>query len=472
MEVIQNQIYCIVPFYFDTPFDADPGDLWVSQVPAFDTDAMYPFLNIGAGSMRVYAPDFDRNANLRKFWQQTSRVVRHDGTDTGLTINLLRASGNSWRTPRLVISQSGEDGMLIVPMTVSRVSDTGETADPTSTDICNFVNGIQKYDTGQTFVMTYRTKGKTTILQDTLDKDLNLCVKDRPHSWTPGALIEMLLRPLPDTPKMFKPYRAHVFTYILGDTSSASLTEDEKGDFLRIVHCQNHRYHIDTAQIDSPSVMRTFNNILTGVSVEGACVMALMEHDEGDSFLESYGTGSLQTRLLWMYFTLLMQRHVLLDIDRRLTLSAPEMENPEKVAEVRFRKAVALSCTSRLTGVFTSVSGYTHHNTLYQYIARNLDVKALYGELDEKLRAIDTWLRMVEEERGAAEAVRRKKFETFIEQCGVLLAVMGLLYAIPQSIPTLVQAWTESMWISTLICVVPAVAAVIWLIVKMKRSQK
>ncbi len=476
MKIQENQIYCLIPFYLDTPLTDHPGGAWIPLEPKYDKDAMYPFMQTGSRINRVYG--LNPEGDLRKFFQQTSVVADTDGGE--LELNMLNNAGSPWRGPRLVISRGGETGLLSLP--VSLVCRSTEGTPLTGAQVCEFVNRLQKYDSGQAPVFSYRIKGNVHILQDRLDSALGLCRDGQPHTWTLGALIELLLGPLGERATMFKPYRCHILTYLLAEGSDAgtySLTDEDRRLLLRITHCQNRRYHVTLDTANTSCLTRTFENIYTGVSVEGSCVLGVVQHSEGDRFLEAYGSGTFQTRFMWMYINAMMQRHSLLDMDRRIAALAEHLDSSDAEADRRFADSMRRICGMRLTGMFTSISAYSHINALYGFLLHNLGVEALYAELDEKLRAIDSWLKLVEARQNAevmrmqqAEAAGREKFERFVQTGGVILAVMALLYGIPQAVTSLRDTCEQRLWVWSLICLLPAVAGMIWLIAAMLKSRK
>lgn len=471
MKILQNHIYCIFPFFFETPYTEETTELWTEEAPKFDADGMYPFMHTGSRNNRVFRLDLDRNPDLRKFFTQTS-LLQPGGTPA---VNLL-SNRTSWLSPRLVISASGEVGVLSIAMSV------GGDCEVDSAVVCDFVNRIQKYDSGQAPVFAYRVKGDNTRLQDRLDEALGLCHRQQPHTWTLGTLSELLLRPISGRISMFKPYRTHVLSNILAESPADpdyTLGKDEERLLLRMTHCQNERYHVDTARMADGTVMRTFENIYTGVAVEGACVMRILRHDASDGFLRDYAKGNFQTRYMWMYINALMQRHALLNIDRLLADGATRLDSPDADTSSRFRDSVAGLCAMRLSGVFTSISAYSHINAIYAFFMRNLGVTALYAELDDKLRAVDTWLKLIEARRHASEAQlqaieaeKRERFEHFVQTGGVILAILALIYGIPQAITALNEAWRDSLWLWASVSLVPAIAGIVWLIVIMKRSRR
>ena len=457
MKILQNQIYCVIPFYFTTPFAGEMPQPWVKDTPAFDTDAMYPFMHAGSSANSIYRLDLDANPDLRKFFSQTSLLM----PDGQLAVNL-PADKKNWLTPRLVVSASGEVGLLSIPMTV------GGGREVEADTVRDFVNRIQKYDSHQVPVFAYRTKGDITTAQDRRDASLGLCHKGQPHTWTIATLSELLLRPVRDAICMFKPYRAHVLTDILADSPadpSYTIGDDEARLLLRLMHCQNGRYHVDLDKMADGTVMRTFENIYIGVAVEGACMMRILRHDDSDSFLLGYGKGTFQTRFLWMYIGALIQRHTLLNIDRVMAHEAGRLTTPDSSTADSFRRSVAGVCSMRLSGAFSSISAYSHINAQYRFFMRTLGVTALYSELDDKLKAVNTWLKL-------NDSAEREHFEYVMQTGGVILAILALVYGIPQAITAMHDTWRDSLWSWTGISLLPAIIGMVWLILIMKRPRQ
>ena len=478
MDITENQIYCMMPFYFDEPMSVDPGGVWMPVEARLDKDAMYTFMYTGTRMNRIYGIDTD--SNLRKFFQQTSEVGEIDG-DSGrrISCNLMNNPNTPWRAPRLVISHGGDVGMLVIPLSMSGTNSDGSPL--TGDQVCDFVNRLQKYDSGQTPVFTYRVKGGVHILQDKLDEALGLCFDGRPNTWTIGALTDLLLKPISDRITMFKPFRCHILTYLLSEGSPAGpyvLSDEDRRMFMRIVHCQNRRYHVMLGDCFDRCVMHPFENIYEGISVEGSCVMGVLQHSSGDKFLESHGTGTFQSRFMWMYINAVMQRHALLDVDRRIADAAGNLDGSGCDSDMQFSQSLRRICAMRLTGVFTSISAYSHINERYVFLLRNLGVKDLYDELDEKLRTIDSWLKLVEARQNAESirlqeeaAAKRAKFERFVQTGGVILAVLALLYGIPQAVTAMHDTVRNGLWLWSVICLVPAITGLIWLIIAMNNSR-
>lgn len=479
MNIAKNQIYCMMPFYFDEPISVDPGGVWRPVDVRLDKDAMYPFMYTGTRMNRIYGIDADND--LRKFFQQTSEVGEETG-DGGSRIacNLMNKANSPWLSPRLVISNGGEVGLLILSLSISEKNSDGSPL--TGEQVCDFVNRLQKYDSGQTPVFTYRVKGGVHILQDKLDEALGLCFDGRPNTWTIGTLTDLLLRPISDRITMFKPFRCHILTYLLAEGNPAGpyvLSDEDRRMFMRIVHCQNRRYHVMLGDRFDNCVMQPFENIYEGVSVEGSCVMGVLQHSSGDGFLESYGVGTFQSRFMWKYINAMMQRHALLDVDRRIAYAASNLDKAGSDTDMQFSQSLRSICAMRLTGVFTSISAYSHINERYEFLLRNFGIKDLYAELDEKLRTIDSWLKLVEARQNAESirlqeeaAAKRAKFERFVQTGGVILAVLALLYGIPQAITAIHDTVRKGLWLWSVICLVPAITGFLWLIIAMNNSRK
>ena len=408
MKILQNQIYCVIPFYFTTPFAGEMPQPWVKDTPAFDTDAMYPFMHAGSSANSIYRLDLDANPDLRKFFSQTSLLM----PDGQLAVNL-PADKKNWLTPRLVVSASGEVGLLSIPMTV------GGGREVEADTVRDFVNRIQKYDSHQVPVFAYRTKGDITTAQDRRDASLGLCHKGQPHTWTIATLSELLLRPVRDAICMFKPYRAHVLTDILADSPadpSYTIGDDEARLLLRLMHCQNGRYHVDLDKMADATAA-------------------------------------------------LIQRHTLLNIDRVMAHEAGRLTTPDSSTADSFRRSVAGVCSMRLSGAFSSISAYSHINAQYRFFMRNLGVTALYSELDDKLKAVNTWLKL-------NDSAEREHFEYVMQTGGVILAILALVYGIPQAITAMHDTWRDSLWSWTGISLLPAIIGMVWLILIMKRPRQ
>ena len=480
MNVIQNQIYCFIPFYLDNALESHPGELWVEQKPYLDSDAMYPYMGTGSRMHSVYALNFAGNASLSKFMRQTSYVRGAGGNHVSVVVNLLNVNTNSWRTPRLVVTNDGEVGVLIIPLTVS-CADAGESL--TDDMVCAFVNRLQKYDSTQVPVFEYRLKNNNSTIQDNIDADLRLKHRDMPHTWTIATLADFLLAPLKGRISMFKPFRAHILTELLAsgsDNGPHLLSDRDKISLLRITHCQNARYHTLLDDRTTRVIMPVFGNSYAGVSAEGACCMQILQHDEADSYLEKYPAGTFQSRFMWLYVNAFVQRHALLNIDRQLADAVANVsESGPMTKEDCFNATVPKLCAIRLCGAFSNVSAYSHINALNSFLSKNLGVTDLYAELDEKLHSIDTWIKLIEAQRQneaarimKSETEKRQKFENFLQTGGVILAILALLYGIPQSITALNDAWRGSLWGWTLICLVPAIIGMTCLIILMKRSRR
>jgi len=450
MRIARNQIYCIIPFYLDGPVSPQ-GPVWTAGGPVLDRAAMYDFLEVSSSAMDIYRIDYEHNPDLRKFWQRMSRC------GDGCTVRLTNDNSSSWRTPRLVMSRRNDVGILCIPVELTGECDIAGAVE--------FVNRFHKYDSTQAPVMHYASNGRDTVLLDRLDAALGLARDGEPHTWTLRGVVDLLLAPLGPGLHSFEPYRAHMFSYVLAEDCGAGFDGALKTQALRLVHCHNHRYSPLPEAFDSGVVMQTFQNIYVGAADEGGCMLGIVKGDDSDGYMRAYHDTTFQSRFMWIYMLALMQRHTLLDIDRRIAGSVPPSQTPSRRAADEFRRSVADTCASRLTGFFTSISAYSHINDLYRFLTTRLGVTALYHELDEKLHAIDTWLEL-------NAAAQRERFERFVQVGGVILAALALVYGIPQAITALSDAYSRALWGWTLICIAPAVAAMLWLIYLMIKSRR
>lgn len=457
-----NQIYCVIPFYAKESMT--PASLWKPSAPKIKDEVFYDYIKEGKEAMKVYGIDFVANPLWGKFFNRElvavdkKKATQPDAEpQEGATpFRMLGDGGDNWMTPRLILSGRGYTGMLVLPV---RISGT-----PSMEQVVDFVNRFHKYSSGQGQVFRYiRKEGDGPIVEE-IDS-LGLGYRKRkggettPGTWILAALIKALLAPLGEVIH-FNSYRAHMFSYLLLDGAPAGESLDFRCGMLRLIHRQTSRYAVLPGDFDT-IVMQTFRNIYFGVDVEGGAMVQWLKQDESDTFFRDYAKGSLQGNFLWIYFISLMQRYTLLDIDRRLGEATPTEGMPTRAAAAAFRKSVARTCEARLGGSFTTVSGMAHVNRLYSFITERLDVKALYKELDDKLETIDTWLELTASEN-------RERFERFIQIGGVVLAVLAILYGMPQAVTATADVWDKSMWILSLIWTIPCLlgAIIIYLLRK------
>lgn len=428
MKIEINREYCIIPFRYDRAQFVSRG-IWAEHSPSLDRDALYDFVDMGKQSMRIYGLDFNRCDRFSKFCQKKS-VVALDGGD--VYFRIVNDKANSWRTPRLVLSQSADVGFLWLPVEIA--------GNPTLAEVINFNYRFQKFDSG---------RGKTFVCNGS--------------EWRLSDVISWMLAPLGDGVKMFEGYRAHIFTYLLVDGVQNLDDKGLRGDILNLVHGRNSRYSSLDDEFDEGTMLRTFKNIYMGSSVEGGCMIGLLKHDDSDGFMRSYHDTTFQSRFLWIYILAYMQRYVLLDIDSSIAGAAPTGNSMSPTEADDFRHRVAATCSARLSGFFSTISPYLHLDKIYSFLSSSFGLPALYRELDDKLRIFDTWLEL-------ASAERSSRFERFVKVGGVLLAVLSILYAVPQTISAVRQAYDESLWGWTIISAVPAVVAIIWIVWMHRKS--
>lgn len=450
MKIAANQIYFIIPLYAecgDLNFD---DSLWEANSPRLDDSALYSFVDSGRNALCIYRLKAEGKSNviLQKFLRRTSTIEIRHGVKREVKVRVLNDNRETWCTPRLVLAQSRRVGLLSIPMEVIGPQDVA--------DIVDFNYAFHKFDSGQGRVLTL-TGNESQLLKD-IDSHLGLRPGDIPYTWTLAKLVNLLLA---DSGKYreFTPRHAHVFTYISAEDASLPLSQDDRDTFLRLMHCQNSKYLPVGDAFNSESVKQTFANIFTGISVEGGCMLGLLTGTSGDSFIAQFPSDQLQNRYLWLYFMALMQRHTLLNVDR--TLAA---ESIEEFSDEKINLNIARICRSRLKGFFTSISSYSHINDVYTYFNRSLGVDRLYDEITGKLQVIDTWLK--------AESTRRQaRFEQFIKECGVVMAVLALLYGVPQALTATSDAYAHGLWPWAWLSLLPAVAGLIWIIVFMIRRK-
>lgn len=438
MKIQNNHIYCIIPFYITKKSWLPNPGIWLPDSPKLDQHAIYSFIEGHDSGMTVYRIDPDRCLSLLKLWRCTSEINIGDST---LSVRLLNE--RNWLTPRLAISRSRRVGFLSIPLSV----DSPASAD----DIVRFVNIFHKYDSGQGRRLSLSVKHSAPRAE--LAAALGYLPDDWDASWTLRDLIACLL-PDPDALTPFTPHRAIMFTRLTAaEGTPLVLDADAQNTILRLMHCHDAKYLPVPDAFRAEGVTQTFANMYTGIASEGACILSILSGTPADYFQRDFPTGNFQTRYLWLYFIALMQRLILLDIERTLA-----HRDAARFSDRSQREILSHICHTRVTGFFSSLSPYSHLNSLYAYFIDALGVRDLYDDVDTKLRLIDT--------------SRHARFEQFVKLCGVVLALLALLYGLPQSLMAVHDAGDKApLWLWAWLSMIPAAIGFLWILLFMLRKK-
>lgn len=252
-------------------------------------------------------------------------------------------------------------------------------------------------------------------------------------------LVKMLLTGIPEW-TLFEKGRAHVFTYYSFVKEELSLTPDEKQAIILLTRCIDSKYNIPVENFDnSRSFTSTFSNVYMGSSIEGGCICTIFQVDDkgksnnpSNGFINSFATGNLQHRYLWLYFMALMQRYVMLRMVAEL--SDLDLYGDSSSQRAEFNKRYGYFCNTKIKSAFRDVSSFSQHNQLYKFLMDNMEIDELYKEVESKMQIVDSYLQMQRNE------LMRKRNELNEEQnkkiniASIILSVLMFIIAIIEAI--------------------------------------
>lgn len=201
--------------------------------------------------------------------------------------------------------------------------------------------------------------------------------------WNLDDLLNLLFSSIKLKCVSFNPNRCHHFTYYHADTKDCD--NELKTDFLRIVHSENKKYEV----VDdvNESIIKTFENVYIGSSVEGSAVMTL-NNENNEQFFSEFSRGNLQ-RYIWIYMMIAVQRYILLYMLERLTDIDDHNSGPSKVSLKHLRGFYRKLNEIKVNTYFTDISEFSHQNKFYQFCSRQLGIQRFFIEIDQKMQSLN-----------------------------------------------------------------------------------
>ncbi len=428
----ESLTYLMFPFYFpqaeggESLINAltDTKTLWQRCENKVENGILYEFINpnvdIATSPFLVFSlkrPDANADAHVKtcinRVW---NRIEASFETRDGQTFNLefKRTEGN-WNSAKLLVSPHTREGLLVLGVGIK--GDNYISADDAidfSYNLCK-IDGQQQlrlsgYDpnadlSGLSEIERQRKQAKINACNEILETLVPNVVNPKSRSkqtfleeskatglFKLTDIIEFLMQNLPDW-KLFNTQRAHVFNYFstVKNNADCHLTEKDKQNIILFTRCENTKYEVLLDEFEnSGSYTSTFKNIYMGGSTEGACLYTLQSGGKADPFIKQFALSQLQHRYLWLYSLALMQRHSLLQMVAWISKADPT----DLTKSDEFYQNYEHFCQTKNHGYFINISPYAHHNKFYKFCLENLDVCNLYAEVEDKMRTIDSYLQM------------------------------------------------------------------------------
>lgn len=350
----------------------------------------------------------------------------------------------NWNCPTLLISPSFGVGMLVLGVN-PKMREAG------IDDVIDFNYNLHKIDGQQKLYMPLGTEGLNERAVESkrvlIEQTRNVLYPDTAdyHPIESGLefqlldIVRMLLRGIPEW-TLFEKGRAHVFTYFSFVKDTLELTKEEKQSIILLTRCANNKYNIPVEDFDNSSAYTsTFRNFFMGSSIEGGCMCTIQQVSEdglscnlSNNFIKGFATGNLQHRYMWMYFMALMQRYVMLRMV--MELSELDLNSDSPVQREIFNERYGYFCSTKIKSLFRNISSFSQHNQFYKFLIDNMEIDALYNEVESKMQIVDSYLQMQNNEllkkRNEQNETQSRKINSISLALGIFMAVVALFQAI------------------------------------------
>ncbi|HEU0298816.1 MAG TPA: hypothetical protein VFR37_05160 [Longimicrobium sp.] len=289
-------------------------------------------------------------------------------------------------------------GALVLELCLEQA---GDTRPPTVHDLATFNYFLRYVEPRQAprLLVPYRPQGQPSPSLDPVLTGLR-----GEHGLTLGEWMALLLQPLRDAGLAVnamdeRAYKVQSYARIQG---AARLDDLAEPFFLlrRVVKASYHAAPEELKLEGNPAVVRSFDNVVIGVSLEGLATMVL---DTGHPFFAEIGE---RTRRAYFahYLLALHQRMALADLAVAAARLPRHRESipPAELAQVRQvrNRAVYFNLHHRLT----LVSSSTPHEAVYRRLNETLGISELSRKVREDVAEFDEFLRSHLQEREAEQA--------------------------------------------------------------------
>ena len=231
-------------------------------------------------------------------------------------------------------------------------------------------------------------------------------------SWTMAELVVRLMQEFEGRYCRFDPFRMHVLTYM--QLPQECFSEELLDNYVRVMRVQNRKYQVLKASGGPTLYTQTFENIFMGASVEGGCMMTLLPRGEVDEedmkFIRDFKDDALKC-YLWIYVMVLMQRHTLVNMERKMTEWDFKGENTSD-KRTELRQLINQITLNKVNTHFADVSDHIQHNQFYALCCTNLMIAQHFDDVSKKLEMLKEYLRIQIDE----ESIKQAKEQKIIQQ--------------------------------------------------------
>ena len=296
---------------------------------------------------------------------------------------------NSFDSIKLVIDNSSNIGLLIVPISIKSEID----------ELCEFLYKIRRSD----------------------DRCIWKKGEDRNNKWCLGSKIDSLLQDFKGKYVFFNQNIALHYSFIVSNSNEIdNKTENE------IIALANGLKSSDLVVNDEKkTIKRIGNGQFVASSIEGTVVYTQWNKAFGGNGILDYR--KIQTERYMIFIVVFMQRFSLLGLAQQIVSFDNRLEKLEKQKK-RIDNEKVLNLLREVVGSFshiqaknrfTFISGLTEHNTFYQICFTSFGISDLYKEISEKATLLNSILTQKKD----------KKHEDVAWKLSIILAILTVTSA-------------------------------------------
>lgn len=142
-----------------------------------------------------------------------------------------------------------------------------------------------------------------------------------------------------------------------------------------------------------------FDDIYFGSTVEEGGGVLTIQNGNGDVFMKDFATGPLTKSYLWVYLLVMMQRHTLLKMSRRLAEEYGYSETSLDERLHNLRSIMREMSRTKINTFVTDVSDHSLLNGIYRMCCRNLSIERYFADVDNKLYTLKETLEQFHDEQ-------------------------------------------------------------------------
>ena len=407
--------FYMLPFYYESTSIETKGlmSLWEPENRKISdegsgTNVLYPYImeflqgqtcgntTDTPETLRTFRLKVDKNSvRNRVFWE---KFVHHshiayiptpkEDEATPISFNILSESEEGFKAPHMFVYESAKIGILTFCIELARKEKTIEQLKLLNyylhkihNPICRCVCPALTINKHRTFENDYERvkaeeylrQARTYITPHDENKEFS---PYQEFDWDIRALIRMWIAGEKHI-RLFSDMRLHLFTYCqIDDTKTNAISKEViLPDLFRLSRCVNDKYLLPFDKIEEEGgMLQSFENVYIASSVEG-CAFIAVSQKENHGFI-SQMDGNVRLRYIWVYMLAIIQRYTLLNMSRQMIMVNAHRKTIWDIIKVV--KNTKTNC------YYTDVSPYTQHNQFYQLCCKNMHIKDLFDEIQNK----------------------------------------------------------------------------------------